>query len=195
MVGEVKIEMGTVINLAQTYFDNIYDAYALGITNQCYIDEEREMNYLMFYEIDNHLDSYSLKLILSRFENDVLLFESSKNHFHFVSLTLDLSDTNPVQKARQLSKELEQDYIIGMNWEYLTLRISSKFLYETDEKIKSRPKFVKVLKLPERDSILSKEHLYCYSNLGLPKEIIKIYKKKCRSIHYKTKYLYYFTNP
>jgi hypothetical protein len=195
MAWEVKIKMGTVINLAQKFSEPLYDAYALGITNLCFNDENSSLNYLMFYEIDDDLDAYTLERILEQFENDCILFESSKNHYHFVSLTLDLSKINPVSKARRLSRELEQDYIVGMSWEYLTLRISSKFLYETNEVLKTKPRFLKVLKLPKADSILSLEHMYCYRNLGLPFEIINVYKSRCRSIHYKTKYLYYYTNP
>jgi hypothetical protein len=166
----------------------------LGISNLCLLKDTR--NDLMFYDIDSkNISEWDMELILSKFPNDCLMFETTKG-YHFVSLTLDLGSKSPLIKAKELSKELEEDYYFEHDRiDYLTLRIAPKTENKIDGKIhKPSPRFLKVLKLPRKSSILSLEHFRIYSYLGLPEKYQKIYLKRCKAIDYKTKYFYYFCN-
>lgn len=166
----------------------------LGISNLCLIRDTR--NDLMFYDIDTkNLCAFDLNLIISKFRNDILIYETTKG-LHFISLTLDLGNKSPLIKAKELSSELNEDYYFEHDRiDYLTLRIAPKTENKVNGKIhKPSPKFLKVLRLPKRNSILSLEHFRIYSYLGLPQMIQDIYLKRCIAKDYKTKYFYYFCN-
>lgn len=170
-----------------------YNGCALGISNECYRNEFK--NEVMFYEIDTkEICEWDLELILSTFTNDCIMFESSSG-FHFVSFGLDYSKIGCVKKAHELSKEVGGDYILGLKFDYLTLRISPKRINdEYNEIYKPAPTYYKILKYPEENSIISFEHLEVYSWLGLPKKIKHYYQEKCNVLKFQTRYFFYYTN-
>lgn len=171
-----------------------FEYRTIGISNLCLKKNNMVIHELMFYDMDKkEIDSYELELILSQFDNDCLLFASTKG-WHFVSLTPNITG-NPLEKARFLSEKLNQDYMRNLNFPYLTLRIAPKRENRVNGKIhKIAPVFFKILKKPIKKSILSYEHFKCYSNLGLDKKTIQIYLKNCVLKYYKIRIDYYYTH-
>lgn len=175
----------------------------LGISNECITPEsvryehERKIskNYVMFYDIDkpiSQIDTYSFDLIGSAFDNDIVLFTTRKG-VHFVSFSLNLCG-NTLQKAKDLSNELNEDYIFNLKFDYLTLRIRSKKDRATGEIHKKKPGFYEILKYPDKNSIVSAEHLRAYRKLGLPKHFIAYCYRNCTVREYETRYFFYLTN-
>lgn len=171
--------------------------YSMGITNKVITGGELGGHaYIMFYDLDYNLDQYKKKemdLVLSLFENDCLLFKTTKG-FQLVSLTV-CTLANPIQKVQRISKKLDEDYKTDLD--YLTLRVNPKRRISNDKIYKHRPYFVKMLKEPEKGTYCSKAHLSFYLKM-IPKtrrtEILNIYQNKCRIIDCRTEIVYYETN-
>lgn len=178
----------------------------IGINNICYDKSNKKKYSIQFYDYDNkHLDHLEyirmapveLKAILEIFPNDLILYRT-KHGIHFISFTLlkgiYISKANVLQVTKLLNES--QDYFPYQK--ELTLRVSGKWGKKRFSKkrktISKKPKFARLLKLPNKDNIISKTHLDFYFKwMGLPKEIYNLYKKcEMRNYditisHYKTR--------
>jgi hypothetical protein len=156
---------------------------AIGILNKAVNGKS-----LQFYDYDGDYSSAELKQILEIFPNDCIAYKS-KNGTHFISFTL-LNLTDSMKNAYELSKKLNQDYVVP---NFLILRVSSKI---SENKIISHcPYFLKIIKEPRINTEISGSHLNFYRKvMKLPIEIYQLYRNKCICVKCNTSFKFYTTN-
>jgi hypothetical protein len=176
-----------------------YDCYTFGMCNFSYKESflrKRKEIRLMFYDYDGKvLNQKEWDLIVSKFSNDCLVFDSGKG-LHFISLCEDI-EGNSEKKALELSYRLNEDYYACKQRTYLTLRTMEKRYLkhrkpkDVSEIYREKPKFIRMVKEPRFNTKLSYQHLIMYAGLELPKYLVKMYLTRCKVKKYKTNLIRY----
>jgi len=162
----------------------------IGINNVCYDKTNKKKYSVQFYDYDNKHLAHSrdlgmppaeLNTILKIFPNDLILYRT-KHGIHFISFTLLKGVFITKAKVLETTKLLNETQDYFPYQKELTLRVSGKWQKKRFSKkrktISKKPKFSRLLKLPNKDNLISKTHLDFYFKwMSLPKEIHDLYKK------------------
>ena len=156
----------------------------IGINNICYDKANKKKYSVQFYDMDinkSEMGFAEFNTILGIFPNDLILYRT-KHGIHFISFTLLKGVFITKAKVLETTKLLNENQDYFPYQKELTLRVSGKWqkkkLSKKRKTISKKPKFARLLKLPNKDNIISKTHLDFYFKwMSLPEDIYNLYKK------------------
>ena len=174
---------------------------ALGLSNECIERKTKKRFSVQFYDFDYKKGDFSIpRLDLVRikeiFPYDCIMY-STKHGIHFIGFSLLKGTYRTKARAVETSKDLGlQDYWTSQT--DLTLRVSAKWQVKRFKRnrliVSEKPKFKGVLKEPNFEYRISKNHLEFYKKyMDLPNWIYKLYDKcdkkdlRIKIYHYKTR--------
>lgn len=170
---------------------------AMGISNWCRDVETRKLYSVQFYDYDlngsKEMGLGHLERVLDIFPLDCIMYET-KHGIHFISFAIRMGLRYTKSRAVETSKDLgKQDY--WTEAKDLTLRVSAKWKLKRFKKrqiISKKPKFLGIIKSPDKN-IISQKHLEFYLKfMNLPEEIFDLYQG-CDFRNYKIKIYHYKT--
>lgn len=174
---------------------------ALGLSNECIERKTKKRFSIQFYDYDYKLGVFSIpRLDLVRikemFPYDAIMYET-KHGIHFIGFSLLKGTFRTKARAIETSKDLGfQDYWTSQT--DLTLRVSAKWQVKRFKRnrliVSEKPKFKGVLKGPNFEYRISKNHLEFYRKyMDLPNWVYELYSEcdkkdlRIKIYHYKTR--------
>ena len=166
----------------------------MGISNWCKDTVNKKLYSIQFYDYDlNDSNKVPISKIMEIFPLDCIMYET-KHGIQFISFALRMGLRYTKSRAVQTSKELgKQDY--WTEAKDLTLRVSPKWkikLLKKRQIISKKPKFLGIVKSPDKNIISGKHLEFYFKYMDLPEKIYNLYQD-CDIRNYKIKVYHYKT--